>query len=115
MFVAHSLGGILVQDALLREADLRNSSLLKRTKGVIFMGTPRFKQQEEWRRFEKSTHQLTKASQIEKARDFAYYMQINEDFETWLMTVSSDIIDTWCFYETLSMHLMGVVSLRSFY
>ncbi|KAF7502793.1 hypothetical protein GJ744_005052 [Endocarpon pusillum] len=109
VFVAHSLGGLILQDVLLKESKLIKSSILMSASGIIFLGTPRFQREEEWSRFRESVSKITKATGLPDARALTRLGRDSMEFASWLKTPSAATLATWSFYESLPVYRMGIL------
>lgn len=102
IFVAHSLGGLLVRAGLMHP---KFDRLRHRTKGIIFLGTPNFQKEDQWPSFIKT---LFKTCGISKEQfrsllpaAWTELNKINQDFIPWLRARNEPRRDICCFYETL--------------
>ena len=114
IFIAHSLGGIVLQDALQKSSNaLRNS-----IHGIVFLGLPQFGcRLKIWERFlvaiEKGLNQTPPSSQT-TSRNVLQLGLINVGFIEWLpqQSFAHRIV---CFYEVLPVTKIGIVGPIIFY
>ena len=108
IFIAHSLGGVILQDALQRANDRLRTSVC----GIIFLGLPQFGVGEKnWTQFlgaiDKTLNPMTPStlSGIGNTRQLGI---INSDFTKWIpeQSFAQRIV---CFYETLPTDEVGIV------
>ena len=102
VFIAHSLGGLLLLNALHLEQENSGSTLLPYIRGICLLGTPRFGNADQWIKFgetiatksaESSTGSLAALSEIGTTT--------TANFDAWLRTSRGPSFEICCFYEVL--------------
>jgi hypothetical protein len=107
--VAHSLGGLIVQDALLYSNRAEKSSVLTCTYGIVFLGTPCFSLEERWVPFVSSVARITNSIRSSNVETFAQLVHLSSKFSSWRKTPFASRISIWSFYEVLPTDRMGIV------
>jgi ankyrin repeat protein len=106
---------LIVQDALLSLETAKSSLILNSILGIIFLGTPFFTQETEWAKFGKSITETTKATQLPDPSRLAQLRLVSGEFiGKWLKTLTGTRISIWCFFESLPLYRIGIVSITSF-
>ena len=111
IFIAHSLGGLIIQDALSSPRKVIESSLMNRIRGIIYLGTPFFTRRLEWIQFINSLTKATKATQGPDPRKLIQLQDASVNFREWLKTTAGTRISIWCFFESLPIYRIGIVSI----
>jgi pimeloyl-ACP methyl ester carboxylesterase len=119
IFVAHSLGGLVTKDALLKsrnspDAHLRN--IFQSTKGIAFMGTPHSGSSlATWAKLPAKCLGIFKQTNTNLLSvletDSEVLVRIQDDFLSLLRSreIGSDAINITCFYETLPLPGVGLI------
>ena len=110
VFIAHSLGGMILRDALNRERRDPESRVLEQTRWMCFLGTPCFTSDTDWLDFGQRLP-LDQADLQDKSLLYLPRMQaINDEFESWLKTSPHRKIEICCFYEVLPIEGNGILA-----
>ncbi|RYO56649.1 hypothetical protein AA0116_g8440 [Alternaria tenuissima] len=116
IFIAHSLGGLVVANALSRQhgADEAAVSLVNHTGGVVFLGTPfEGSSKAEWGRTALRVVDCFSDTKKEDVKDLeersAKLVSINEAFLKFLKARdrSGAPVEVECFFEALSLKILG--------
>ena len=114
LFIAHSLGGLVCEQALLRsDASREAHSIINNTGGIIFMGTPHYGSSlASWGSFLTTFSSNFRATNREIVatldRGATDLRRIGEEFQQ--MLLRSDInMQIICFYEELQMPVVGKI------
>ena len=110
IFVAHSLGTLILQAALVEESKRSNSTILAFTKSIVFLGGPRFDNDQDWERFGAALTRILKGSLSLSQLQFDLFSEIRSKFDTLLNQPNVSKPDICCFYETLPVYRTGIVS-----
>lgn len=102
----------MVQDALLEESKSDRSYIMTWTKGIVFLGAPCFTDDAEWSQFGASIVGTRSTNKLSNVTKLAQLHRVNRDFRSWLEKRTSSKKEAWCFYESLPVYRMGIVSLR---
>ncbi|KAF4465147.1 hypothetical protein FALBO_8007 [Fusarium albosuccineum] len=120
IFVCHSLGGLVCQDALITawqrpEPHLQN--ILLRTRGIIFLGTPHHGTSlGKWGELLSRSVRVMRQSNTEiiqvLTRDSEVLARIQASFHSLVRSrekEETDVIEITCFYEELPMKKLGII------
>ena len=112
VFVAHSLGGLILRDALNREWRDRKLRLLDQIRWLCFLGTPDFKTDDEWRTFFRYTARTEGGHPAIDPSHLSRWRSINQDFQTWIQSTKTKKtgVEVSCFYEVLAIEGNGVLA-----
>ena len=103
VFVAHSMGGVVLKAAL-AEAQHSNAAILEATRGIIFFGTPRFTDANDWVSFSQSI--CAKRTEPTSPKKFAKLVYIDDDFSR---LHDNRQFRVSCFFEDLPVYRQGIV------
>ncbi|RSM17674.1 hypothetical protein CDV31_003444 [Fusarium ambrosium] len=120
IFVCHSLGGLVCQDALVtakQRPEPHLQSIFHQTRGIIFLGTPHHGSSlAKWGEMLSRSVGMMKQTNTDivqlLTRDSEVLARIQDCFHTLIMTRNKEQtneIDITCFYEELPMKKIGVV------
>ena len=109
IFVAHSLGGLVIQDALMQESKIESSYVMTWTTGIIFLGTPCFTNDTEWLEFGRRLTENSMATEGLETPKLAQLSSVSHEFRSWKRKRNASKRQIWCFYETLPVYRMGIV------
>ena len=100
VFVAHSLGGLILQEAIYLEPKDSDPLLLPHLRGICLLGTPRFRDETKWNTFSRFIASQTDAKEVVAPSAISEYgTTINANFEAWLSARQRFPIEICCFYE----------------
>jgi pimeloyl-ACP methyl ester carboxylesterase len=114
LFVAHSLGGLVCEQALLRsDASRETHSIIKHTGGIVFMGTPHYGSSlASWGSFLTRLTSIFRATNTEiiaaLQRGAPDLRRIGEEFQRILLRPDINM-QIMCFYEELRMPVVGKI------
>ncbi|UKZ79213.1 hypothetical protein TrVFT333_006963 [Trichoderma virens FT-333] len=120
IFVCHSLGGLVCEDALVRSKERREvhlKSILHQTRGIVFLGTPHHGSGlAKWAKLISQSVGLIKQTNTEiirvLERDSEVLARVQDSFHTMVMARGQDGLESiqmTCFYEELPMPGIGLV------
>ncbi|KAJ3524973.1 hypothetical protein NM208_g11840 [Fusarium decemcellulare] len=120
IFVCHSLGGLVCQDALitaLQRPEPHLQNILLRTRGIIFLGTPHHGSSlAKWGELLSRSVGVMRQTNTEiiqvLTRDSEVLARIQDSFHSLVRSrekEETDVIEITCFYEELPMKKLGII------
>ena len=99
IFIAHSLGGIVLRDALNRECKKSKSRILDAIRWLCFLGTPNFASDDDWIKFGQALAKDRNEDHDKAIRMLPRMRDVNAQFASWLKTRPKSKLEVCCFHE----------------
>ena len=110
VFIAHSLGGLIVRDALCREHHDPKIGVLDHIRWVCFLGTPNFASEDAWIQYGRQVAQDQAFKPGKNVDLLPRMLSVNKQFDGMLRCRPKKKIEISCFYEVLPVAGNGLLA-----